>query len=100
MHQKRVQIVGNVIGIGFRAWTRFIARKLGVKGWVHNIYDEPETYGAQGGVEAYLQAEDAHILDQMIKKLHRGPPLARVKKVLVHEESSPPEVYESFTILK
>jgi len=65
---------GKVQGVWFRAWTRDIARELGVTGWVRNLSD--------GTVETLAQAEQG-VLDQFIERLHDGPPLARVTEVVV-----------------
>lgn len=63
---------GQVQGVWFRAWTRDMAKELGVKGWVRNL--------PSGEVEALAQAED-DVLEIFLKRLHDGPPLARVSRI-------------------
>lgn len=65
---------GKVQGVWFRAWTRDMARELGVVGWVRNLPD--------GTVETLAQAEET-VLENFISRLHDGPPLARVTEVSV-----------------
>ena len=43
-----VAIYGDVIGVGFRAWTVRNAKELGLTGWVRNI---------EKGVEAVFEGE-------------------------------------------
>ncbi|SOB59520.1 Acylphosphatase [Pseudodesulfovibrio profundus] len=81
-------IHGKVQGVWFRAWTRDIARELGVAGWVRNLPD--------GSVEALAQAEKG-VLDQFIERLHDGPPLARVTEVVV-KSGDKETVFDSFDV--
>ena len=60
----------------FRAWTREQAQELGLAGWVRNCAD--------GSVEAHLEGEESAIA-QMIERLWRGSPAARVEDVQVAE---------------
>ncbi|MBI2641851.1 acylphosphatase, partial [Candidatus Roizmanbacteria bacterium] len=61
MKQARIYVKGDVIGIGFRAWTKIQAKIVGIMGWVKNVYDKPEIYGVQGGVEAVFQGDEEKI---------------------------------------
>ncbi|MBC15868.1 MAG: acylphosphatase [Desulfovibrio sp.] len=81
-------IHGKVQGVWFRAWTRDIARELGVAGWVRNLPD--------GSVEALAQAEKG-VLHQFIARLHDGPPLARVTEVVV-KSGDKETVFDSFDV--
>ncbi len=63
---------GKVQGVWFRAWTRDMARELGVTGWVRNKSD--------GNVEGAVQGND-DLIATFIERLHDGPPLARVSQV-------------------
>lgn len=96
--QVRVYIKGDVIGVGFRAWTALQAGKHGVKGWVKNAFDRPHIFGPNGGVEALLQA-DEQALTKMIGEIKTGSSTAEVEDVIVNEEE-PDEIYQSFEIIR
>ncbi|MEW6001396.1 MAG: acylphosphatase [Nitrospirota bacterium] len=67
-------IDGRVQGVFYRAFTREIAYKLHLKGWVRNLRD--------GRVEAVFEGEKGDI-EQAIKECYTGPPGARVSKIEV-----------------
>ncbi len=71
--QVHIFVYGDVIGVGFRSWTKIQAKSFNVKGWVKNNYDK-------NCVEALLQAEEDR-LEPMISKLRQGPPVAQVDEV-------------------
>ena len=96
--QVRLYIKGDVIGVGFRAWTKIQAKMLGVYGWVKNVYDRDDIYGPRGGVETLIQGEDK-IIEEMIKKVREGSPISRVDDVEVIEET-PKETFSDFKIIK
>jgi len=78
----RLRVSGRVQGVAYRAWTERQATSLGLSGWVRNRRD--------GSVEAVLcGAEDAVL--EMIRRCHRGPPLARVAEVRQGIEDVAPE---------
>lgn len=70
-------ISGRVQGVYFRAHTRDEARKLGLTGWVKNLYD--------GRVESVFEGEDEDI-QSMISWCRKGPPHAAVTDVSVEGE--------------
>ena len=73
---RKVRVTGRVQGVFFRAWTRDLARELGVSGWVRNCDD--------GSVEAHVESErDA--VDDLVGRIRQGPPSARVGDVQVEE---------------
>lgn len=76
---KRVHlfIYGDVIGVGFRAWTVRNARELGLTGWVANAENNC--------VELVAEAEKEK-LDEMIKRCNHGPDVAWVEKAEVKWE--------------
>ena len=72
--QAAVQIIvhGSVHGVGFRYFTCRNASRLGVVGWVRNLYD--------GTVE--IRAEGTQVkLQQLINQVRQGPNHANVTKL-------------------
>ena len=96
--QARLYIKGDVIGVGFRAWTKIQAKFLGVFGYVRNVYDQPEIFGVRGGVEALIQGEEDKV-EKMIELLKQGPPVSRVEDVEIFWET-PKENFDGFEIKK
>jgi len=99
LKQAHIFIIGDVIGVGFRAWTKIQAKIIGVSGWVRNNYERPDIFGNQGGVEALIQSEDEEKIKKMIDLLHQGPPVSHVEKIEVYW-NDPKEVFDSFEIKK
>jgi acylphosphatase len=67
-----LHVQGRVQGVGFRYFAQEAAEVLGLSGWARNL--------PNGEVEAYAEgARD--ILEEWIRRLHQGPPLARVEAV-------------------
>jgi len=98
LKQARVYIKGDVIGVGFRAWTKIQAKIIGVSGWVRNVYDKPEVFGPAGGVEVLIQAEEEKV-NKMIEVVKTGPPIAHVENVEIYWQD-PKEIFEGFEIKK
>ncbi len=73
---RHVRITGRVQGVFFRAWSVEQAHELGVTGWVRNCPD--------ARVEAHVEGDEAAV-EQMIERLRRGPPDARVEDVRLWE---------------
>ena len=73
---RHVRIYGCVQGVFFRAWLRDQAIDLAVTGWVRNCPD--------GRVEAHVEGEPAAV-DEIIERIRRGPPAARVQDVRLWE---------------
>ena len=73
----------------FRAYTRYKALDLGLRGWVRNLDD--------GRVEL-IAAGASNRLDELEQWLWRGPEMAEVKSVQAVAEK-PLELAESFKIL-
>ena len=88
---KRFHVVvsGRVQGVCFRHYTVDMARKLGIKGWVRNLYS--------GEVEALVEGKKPGI-DQMVAWLRQGPPMAHVRDMKVTEEPSIPGEFQDFNI--
>jgi acylphosphatase len=77
--EKRVEIkvFGLVQGVFFRATTRDVARKLGLKGTVRNVRD--------GSVEIIAEGTEEK-LNQLISFAKKGPSSARVYDIKVKWE--------------
>ncbi len=73
---RRVIIHGRVQGVGFRDWTRHVARGRGIEGWVRNRKD--------GSVEAVF-AGTHEAVSKMIAAGRKGPASAVVDRVEEHE---------------
>lgn len=71
MHYK-IKIQGKVQGIFYRASTKEMAQKLGIKGFVKNLEDS----------SVYIEAEgDKARLDELVGWCYKGPAGALVLKV-------------------
>ena len=79
MKQAHVHISGFVQGVGFRAYVRSKARKLGIFGWVRNLSDDR--------VEAVLQG-DKDKLEKLLFYCKRGPFFANVTTIVVDWEEA------------
>ena len=79
---------GMVQGVGFRYYTRSMAHRLGLRGYVRNRPD--------GSVEVVCEGPAAAV-DEMERWLHDGPPSARVRSVdLTHHPAN--GGYSTFTV--
>jgi acylphosphatase len=72
-------IEGRVQGVFYRAFTRNVAAKLGLCGWVKNLYD--------GRVEAVFEGDRA-LIEQAVQQLRMGPPGAQVSDIDTKWEES------------
>jgi len=98
LKQAHLYVKGDVIGVGFRAWTKIQAKFLSIHGWVKNVYNKPEIFGPGGGVEAVIQG-DEEALEKMIDHLKNGPPVSRVDDVeILYQDTK--ELIEGFEIRK
>lgn len=70
-------IEGRVQGVFYRAFTRDVAVKLGLNGWVRNLYD--------GRVEAVFEGEKQRI-EQAVQECRRGPVGSRVSEIEISWE--------------
>ena len=85
---RRFVINGRVQGVGFRWFTKDVALREGVTGWVRNLPD--------GRVEALVEG-DEEAVTRVERALHTGPPGARVQTVNVMTEEASGG-YRRFTI--
>ena len=90
LKQVHLYIKGDVIGVGFRAWTKIQAKIVGVTGWVRNHQD--------GFVEAQVQGEGEKI-KQIIELIKKGPPVSHVEDVEIFWQE-PKEIFDEFKIVK
>jgi len=86
--QARVVVSGRVQGVFFRASTRDVASRCGVRGYVRNLP------GRQ--VEAVLQGERSAV-EKVVAFLREGPPGAVVTDIAV-DWRDPVEPYEGFHV--
>ncbi len=97
MKQVHIFVSGFVRGVGYRAYVRHLARKMGLSGWVRNLPD--------GRVEAVIQAnfsdeaESAKLIDKMVKLCEKGSFLSEIKNITVEKEE-PKYTFDEFKILK
>ena len=87
--QARLLVSGDVIGVGFRAWTKYQSKFVKVYGWVRNIGDK---------VEVLLQGEEEDIKN-MIDRIKKGTPVSNVTGVEVVWEDTK-ETFDTFEIKK
>lgn len=73
----KLLIYGQVQGVGFRYWVRGKFRELGIEGQVRNNDD--------GTVVVEIVGTEP--TKRILKLLRQGPPLARVKKVVILKDS-------------
>ena len=69
----KLRIEGKVQNVWYRAWTAEQAARSGLRGWVRNCGD--------GSVEA-LFVGPGEAVAAMVEACHRGPPAARVTRVV------------------
>lgn len=86
MKQAHVYISGFVQGVGFRAFVRSKARKMGINGWVRNLSD--------GRVEGVFQGEK-DVVEKLIKMCRRGSFFAKTTDIVVDWEDTD-EVHREF----
>lgn len=98
LKQAHLYIKGDVIGVGFRAWTKIQAKIIGVTGWIRNNFESPDIFGVNGGVEALLQGDEEKA-KQIIELIKKGPSVSQVKDVEVFWQE-PKEIFDSFEIKK
>jgi len=98
LKQTHLYIKGDVIGIGFRAWTKIQAKIHSINGWVKNAFDKPDIFGPGGGVEALFQGEEKNV-NEIIEVIKKGPPVSRIVDVEIFWQE-PKELFENFEIRK
>jgi len=77
----RLRIKGRVQAVGFRDWATDEATSRKLDGWVRNRSD--------GSVEMLVAGTDDNIQD-LLRALTQGPPLAQVHNIDIHKETDLP----------
>ena len=85
----RFYVSGSVQGVGYRFFTQLVAARLGMRGYVKNLFD--------GRVEVYAMGTDDQ-LRQMRSDLKRGPRGASVEEVAEDAAEMLPEYAKDFSI--
>jgi acylphosphatase len=98
LRQAHIYIKGEVIGVGFRAWTKIQTKTVKVTGWVRNNFENEHLFGKGGGVEALFQGEQEDV-ERMIERVKEGPAVSRVDDVEAYWQE-PKEIFETFEIRK
>jgi acylphosphatase len=86
---KRFYVSGAVQGVGFRFFVERVASRLGIAGYVKNLFD--------GRVEVYAIGSAAQ-LDALKGELSRGPRMASVDQVTERHAEILRELSHGFTI--
>lgn len=69
-----ILVDGDVQGVGYRTFAQRRAAQLGLTGYVMNLRDGRVRVRAEGGRDS---------IEEFVRDLEKGPPLARVEKVSV-----------------
>lgn len=85
------EIAGEVQGVGFRAFARSTAIRLGLAGWVRNL--------SSGNIECTV-AGAADAVEEYLTEMRQGPANASVKQLIMLTPPANPELPSPFTILK
>ncbi|PVF99055.1 Acylphosphatase [Serendipita vermifera] len=91
----KFQVHGVVQGVNFRAWTKQVANRIAVTGWIKN-----EDAGHVAGEALGLSQS----MDDFKTMLHQGPKYAEVSNVVIEDEKvvdSPDEIgwkYQTFKV--
>ena len=86
----KIQVSGNVQGVGYRYYTYRTARRLSLAGYVKNKPD--------GSVEIVAEGDKAKLLS-LLEELRIGPPGASVQNLGIKWEDPKNEFYD-FKILR
>jgi acylphosphatase len=86
---KRFYVSGAVQGVGYRFFVERVAARLGIAGYVKNLFD--------GRVEVYAIGSAAQ-LDALKSELRRGPAMASVEQVTENNAGILGEFSRGFSI--
>jgi len=83
-------VKGEVQGVGFRAFTQRHAGRLGLTGWVRNLFD--------GNVEIEVEGPE-QLVREFMENMRAGPRMAAVEEVEILEtEQSEERRHNDFTV--
>ena len=91
MFRIRVLVSGDVQGVWFRISTQDKANKLGLTGWVKNLFSNAVEIVAEGDMET---------LGELTGLLQTGPPNAKVEKLSIEWDEISTKEFSSFKIHK
>lgn len=77
----RIKIEGRVQGVGYRHFTITEARRLGLDGWVRNVFD--------GTVEILVSGPTVQV-ETLVGVCMRGPAGSQVTNIELHRADPPP----------
>ena len=86
--QCRARVSGRVQGVGFRFFVEREAQRLGLVGWVRNL---------DGGDVEFTVRGPAPAVDDLLRRVHEGPALARVTELFVEPQPLDPTL-RSFVV--
>ncbi|MDA8351824.1 MAG: acylphosphatase [Firmicutes bacterium] len=86
--RQRIIVHGHVQGVGFRQYTRLVALRMGVRGWVRNRAD--------GTVEIDAQAP-ASKMERFVEAVRKGSPASTVDR-LETQNQTPTNRFQDFRI--
>lgn len=89
MKRAHLIISGDVIGVGFRSWSRRQAQALGLVGWVVNRPDDTLEIVAEGSKDK---------LEELVRECQDGPEVSMVERVDVRWEAATGE-FLSFEVV-
>lgn len=92
MARVHVFITGDVIGVGFRYWAAIQAKKLGLTGWVKNVYQP------QKQVEAVFEG-DKDKVQEVVELCKKGPEVSWVENAKITWEE-PRGEFDGFKVIK
>jgi acylphosphatase len=87
----RVEVSGAVQGVGFRWFTREVARRHGLAGWVRNREDGSVEIAASGTSEA---------IERFLEEVRRGPSGAYVEELRHLPTDSLTSLQHPFSIVR
>jgi len=86
-----INVEGMVQGVGFRFFVERNALKLGLVGWVRNLYD--------GGVEIHSEGKETDV-DRFVEIVRVGPSSAKLNNISLETEEIKKLSYKDFRILQ